>query len=163
MPIFSLFKPGIYIQLSPSLLTVRNIRTSASISEVPEIAFVREPKPAILAVGKQARGAASTPGVQISNPFAHPRTLVSDFTLGEQVLKAFVAKVTEKSLLTLAPTIVVHPLEEPEGGFTQIEVRALHEMALSAGASQIVIWQGVKLSDQELLLGNFPTSGKRLS
>ena len=159
----SYFHTPIYVQLTPDRLTVRNPRVARSISEVPEIAFMHEPKPTVVAFGKQARSAASAPGVRLSNPFAHPRTLVSDFTLGEQVLKAFIASVLDKAFLKPAPRIIMHPLDEPDGGWTQIEVRALHEMALGAGASQVTIWQGVQLSDQELLAGTFPASGKRLS
>jgi rod shape-determining protein MreB len=36
---FDLFKPPLYIRLSPFRLTVRNVKTGEFISEVPEIAI----------------------------------------------------------------------------------------------------------------------------
>ncbi len=68
-----------------------------------------------------------------------------------------------RSLLAIAPRIVLHPQGSPAGGFTQIEVRALHEMALGAGASRVVVWQGRALTDQELLAREFPANGQVLS
>jgi rod shape-determining protein MreB len=157
------FKRIIYVQLSPERLTVRDPKTRESISEIPEIAFVREPKPKILAVGKDARSHKSVPSVQIVNPFAHPRSMVSDFTLGEQTLKGFVQRLQRRGILSTAPTCVMHLLGEPAGGYTQVEVRAFQEMLLGAGASRVTIWQGRDLSDRELLSGQFPEGGKVLS
>lgn len=54
-------------------------------------------------------------------------------------------------------------MDDPAGGFTQIELRAFHEMALGAGAIQVKLWQGRALNDQELISGQFPDSGKVLS
>jgi len=51
----------------------------------------------------------------------------------------------------------MHPLGEPAGGFTQVEARAFHEMALGAGAAKAMVWRGRNLSDQELLSGQFPS------
>jgi len=57
----------------------------------------------------------------------------------------------------------MHPMGDPAGGFTQVEIRALHEMALGAGASQVKVWQGRPLTDQELMSRQFPSDGRVLS
>jgi rod shape-determining protein MreB len=88
---------------------------------------------------------------------------VSDFTAGEQLLKIFLRRVQGSSIFAISPKVVMHPQREPDGGFTQIEIRALHEMAMGAGASRVVVWQGRGLSDQELLSGQFPSGGQVLS
>ena len=160
---FSFFAQVIYVQLSPDRLKVRDPKSGVTVSEVPEIAISRLPKPRVLAVGTKAREHKSSPGVEIVNPFAHPRSMVSDFTLGEQTLKAFLARVKPSSFLAPAPKVVMHLLGEPVGGFTQVEARAFHEMALGSGASQVTVWQGRTLTDQELLSGQFPSGGKVLS
>lgn len=67
------------------------------------------------------------------------------------------------SFLVPAPRAIMHPMGDPAGGFTQVEARAFHEMAIGAGASQVKVWQGRALSDQEVLTGTFPSSGKVLS
>ena len=63
----------------------------------------------------------------------------------------------------MAPDIVMHPLGDPEGGFTQIEIRALRETALGAGAKKVTMWHGRALTDQELMSGTFPSDGKIFS
>jgi rod shape-determining protein MreB and related proteins len=158
----SFFNAALYIQISPERLTVRNPKSGEEFSEVPEIAIARLPKATIIAFGAQAR-LASAPGVEIFNPFNHPRTLVGDFTVGEQLLKAAIRKVQGKSLLAVAPRIVMHLLGDPAGGFTQVEARAFHEMALGAGAREVDVWQGRPLTDQEVLSRKFPAEGKQLS
>jgi rod shape-determining protein MreB len=160
---FRYFNQVIYVQISPNRLTVRNPQTGVAISEVPEIAFTRTPKPTILGAGTEARSHKSAPSVEIVNPFAHPRSMVSDFTLGEQTLKAFLARVKPSSIFTPAPKVVMHLMGEPAGGFTQVEARAFHEMAIGSGASEVTVWQGRPLTDQELISGQFSGGGKVLS
>ena len=43
----------------------------------------------------------------------------------------------------------------PEGGFTQIELAALRELGVGAGAYWVIVWQGRELADEEMLAGNF--------
>ena len=57
------------------------------------------------------------------------------------------------SLLDRFKPIVLHPRVAPEGGFTQIELRALHELGMGAGAYRVIVWQGRDLADEELLAG----------
>jgi len=155
--------PTFYVQVSPELLIVRNVKTGEAISEVPEIAIAHDPKPSIVGIGNEAGMHRSAPTVKIINPFAHPRSLVSDFTVGEQLLKAFLRRLTSNSIFAVSPRVVMHLMGEPAGGFTQIEVRAFREMAMGAGASKVIVWQGRGLSDQELLSGEFPSGGQVLS
>lgn len=159
---FDLFQPPLYIRLSPFRLTVRNVKTGALVSEVPEIALSRGPKPKLLGAGDEAALYKSSKSAQVLNPFSHPRTLVSDFTLGQQLIKAFIKKLPKGSALAAAPRVVFHPQGDPAGGFTQIEIRALHEMALGAGASEVTIWQGQDLTDEQVLSRNYPSTGRVL-
>lgn len=156
-------KPIMYVQVSPQRLSVRNAKTGEAIEEAPEVAIAHEPKTKIVGVGSEARTHKAAASVEIVNPFGHPRSLVSDFTVGEQLLKAFLRRMQGRSFLAIAPKVVLHPLGNPAGGFTQVEIRAFHEMALGAGASQVVVWQGRSLTDQELLSGQFPSEGQVLS
>ena len=147
----SAFSPLLYIKVAPERLTVRNVRTGAEITEVPEIAIGKAGKKAvILGVGAEARMAATAQSAELVNPFNHPRTLVGDFTVGQQLLNTFVRRLNGSSWFAFAPRIVMHPLGSPAGGFTQVERRAFREMALGAGASDVVLWVGRELSDQEV-------------
>lgn len=156
--------PTLYVQLSRELLTVRNPKSGEVISEVPEVAIDRHPTSKIIGMGAQARMALAASGsTELINPFGHPRSLVSDFTAGEQLLKSFLGRIHRRSFLAISPRVVLHPQGDPEGGFTQIEIRAFQEMARGAGAADVVVWQGRSLSDQELLSKVFPSDGRVLS
>lgn len=157
------FSDPLYLQLSPQRLTVRNVRTGAFISEVPELAILREPKKErVLGFGAEASLHRTNPSAEVINPFSHPRTMVGDFTAGQEVIKAFVRKLCGKRLLAMAPRLVFHPLGDPEGGFTQVEIRAMHELGLGSGASEVTMWQGPELSDEQVLSNQFPATGRLL-
>ncbi len=158
----SLLAATLYVQIAPDRLSVRDPKSGKAYSEPPDIAVARGPKPRIVAIGLEARLRAAEPGVELVNPFAHARSLVSDFTLGEQLLKAAIGRVKGAGI-GLAPRIVMHPLGDPAGGYTQVEIRVLHEMALGAGASEVRLWQGRPLTDAELIAGSFPPDGRLLA
>ena len=153
--IFSIFKPTVYIQISSALVTLKNFKTGEVISEVPEMAVRLPPKAMILAVGPEARQVSVLEQVDIVNPFGHPRSLVSDFNAAQQFLKYQFRRVQSRSMLVLPPKVVLHPMGSPEGGFTQIELRALREIALGAGAAHVTMWTGRPLSDQEVVSRSF--------
>jgi rod shape-determining protein MreB len=155
----SFLQSTVYVQLHPERLTVRHVQSGRSVSGPPIAAITSGPKPELVAVGDAARTPPPDKQVRVLNPFKHPRTLLADFTLGEQVLKAFMKKLFEGNLFARAPVVVLHPRIDPQGGFTQIEIRALHELALGSGASKVIIWQGRELQDQELRDLNFSSGG----
>ena len=159
---FDLFKPPLYIRLSPFRLTVRNVKTGEFISEPPEIAISRGPKEKILGVGDGAALHKSSKSAQVVNPFAHPRSMMSDFTAGQALVKAFVLKLRKGGLFAPAPRVVFHPQGDPAGGFTQVEIRAFREMALGAGASEVIVWQGQDLTDEQVLSRQYPPTGQVL-
>lgn len=162
MSLLATLAPLVYIRLAPDRITLRNVKGGQAVSEPPLLAVNRQLKAPILAVGAEAAMRAG-PGVEMVNPFAHPRTLVSDFVHGEQLLKALLKRLLPHAMFSVAPRVVLHPLGDPEGGFTRIEVRALQEMALGAGAAEVRLWQGRALGDEELLAGRFPADGKLLA
>lgn len=145
-------RPFLYITISPQLLTVKNVRTGLVLAEVPEIAVTESDKPEIVGVGVKARAAAALKGAKVVNPFAHPRSLMSDFTMAEQLLKYQVRVALGNSLIRFAPIILIQPLGDPEGGLTQIERRALRELALGAGAVDVYLYvqEGEPLNDEQL-------------
>lgn len=154
---FSALQPVIYIQVSPERLTLKNLKTGVTISEVPEVAIRATPRPEVVAVGLNARVAAASQPAAVVNPFAHPRSMVSDFTVAEQLLKYQLRQVLGNSLLSPSPIVVIHPLGSPVGGFTQVERRAFREMAHGAGAAKVHVWTGRPLTDQEVLSRRPPT------
>lgn len=156
----SFFSPLVYIQISPNLLTLKNLKSGLEISEVAEIALSLPPKPkVILGAGAQARLASASEPAQLIQPFAHPRSLVSDFASAEALIRIQLQRVLGKGWLRVAPSVVMHPLGNPDGGFTQVELRAFREMALGAGASTARVWTGRPLANHELLSDQAALSG----
>ena len=154
------FRTLTYIRISPEQLSVRNVKSGEEISEVPELALSAPPKIKILGAGTQARMFALNEGGVVVNPFSHPRSMVSDFTAAEQLLKAFVRRLQGRSIFAMSPLVVMHPLGDPAGGFTQVEYRAFREMAHGAGASTVLMWHGQQLTDQQILSREFPVGGE---
>jgi rod shape-determining protein MreB and related proteins len=154
---FNALQPVVYVQVSPESLSLKNLKSGQFLAEEPELAVSAPPNSTILAVGLEARAAAASNGARLVNPFAHPRSLVSDFTAAEQLIKHQLRRILGKSWLSVAPYVVIHPLGNPEGGFTQVELRAFREMVLGAGAAEAHVWTGRPLSDGEVLSRNPPT------
>lgn len=159
---FDFLAAPLYVTLSPHKLSVRNVKTGLSISGVPEIALSRGPGTRILDIGDKAALHKSSKTAQVLNPFVHPRTLIGDFTAGQRVLKAFVRQLNKRSRFRLAYRMVLHPPNNPAGGYTELEIRALREWGLGAGASSVVIWQGPELTNEQILSRRYPTTGQLL-
>ncbi|MES2412906.1 MAG: rod shape-determining protein MreB [Pseudomonadota bacterium] len=159
---FDFLAAPLYIRLSPFRLSIRNVKTGLSLSEVPEIALSRGPNPRILDIGEKATLHRSSKTAMVLNPFSHPRSLMSDFSTGKLMLKAFVRKLNKRSRFRLAHRMVLHPQGEPSGGFTQVEIKAFHDLGRHLGASSVVVWQGPELTDQQILTRRYPTTGQIL-
>jgi len=157
---FSALKPVIYVQISPERLALKNVKTGQTIDDTPDVAIKGSPRREIIAVGSQARQAAALQGAEIVNPFAHPRSLISDFDVAEQLLMHQLHRLLGNHLFIM-PCVVMHPLGSPAGGFTQIELKAFREMALGAGASEVFLCNGRPLTDQEVLTRQ-PADGRWL-
>lgn len=149
----------VYIAISPERVTVRNVRSGKRFSEVPEIALSADGRK-VLAIGAEARTHASDPAVKIVNPFTHPRSLFSDFTLAEAFLKRAMRQVTNTSILSPTPKVIAHLPGEPEGGYTQVERRVMRELSFSAGARLVDVIAGREPTDHEMVnwtFGNGPS------
>ena len=158
------------------MLTVRDVKNGKSISEPPLMAISggitvegsnlqggakhSGTNPRVVAIGNDATAMGTQPDVRVVNPFAHPRTPLSDFTAAETLIKSFIRKLLKEKLSFFAPTMVLHLAVELEGGITQIESRALKELGASAGAKWCCGWIGPDLSDEQVMAWRFPDNGK---
>jgi len=152
----------VYLRLASDSLVFRSPANGADLHEWPQLAVDRV-RNKVLAVGTAASQYAGRDGVELVKPFAHPRTLVSDFSMAQELLKALMRRLPRGSWFLLAPRVILHPEGNPEGGWTQIEIRAMHELALGMGARSAHVWQGPVLTDEQLLSNFFPEQGKLLS
>ena len=52
--------------------------------------------------------------------------------------------------------MIMHVIEELEGGLSQIEIRALQELAIEVGGQTVHIWNGRELIDEEIKENKYP-------
>jgi rod shape-determining protein MreB len=180
----SAFFPLLYIQISPDTITIRDVRKNLTIEEPAELAVsvVESVIQSVIGVGHGAQvAAANHPSGLVLRPFAHPRTLISEYLAAEALLKhlvvytrmadslehqAFFKHLIARTLdwfrWKLPLKVVLHLRADPEGGFAKVEIRVFRELLLVTGCRALVIWQGSPLSDQALLSGEFPSDGQIL-
>ncbi len=145
------FGTTIYAQIWENRLKLTDIQSRKSFDEKPLVAINtnERSKTIVIAFGNAASLAAGN-GVDVINPFSHPRVLFSDFTVGEKLFQYAIKELLGNKLLSPAPAIIVHPMEKTEGGLTMMEVRALKELAFGAGARDSIIYVGKELSPHEI-------------
>ncbi len=107
--------------------------------EEPYIAIENTKKGEIIkAIGKNAKSL-SAPNIRVLNPFKHSRSFVADFMCAEKILQHGIYTI-HNSIIRPAPRVIIHQLEKTDGGLTDIEERVLRELALGAGAREVVIY-----------------------
>lgn len=148
----------IYVRIRRQLLSVRDVRAKRTVEDAPLVAMSNGQRRGVLAVGASAsvEAAKLAGGFQVMNAFDHPRLIVSDFVIAEAALRYFVRKLVRNRLFRSSPVVVVHVLETLDGGLTQVEIRALQELALAAGAREAYVWTGRELTDREFETRKFP-------
>jgi len=92
------------------------------------------------------------------NPFDHPRLIINDFHLAEKIIHHAIRSLFNSSGLSLSPIVVIHVVEDLEGGITPVECRALQEAVEGAGARRVYFWEGRELTDSELIEGAYESS-----
>jgi rod shape-determining protein MreB and related proteins len=108
----------IYVKIYKNKMTVRHINSGKEITETSHPAFSSQ------------------------------RLLVGDFTVAEHFLKGLVKKAAPAGWFTASPKILIHPLEMIEGGLSQVEERALLELAAQVGARKAGVYLGSGISDE---------------
>ena len=84
-------------------------------------------------------------------PFSSNRMLVGNFTNATSLLKNEVKKNIKRSWFTPSPLILIHAAEMAEGGLSEVEERAIRELAAEAGARKVFVWDGHDLTDAEVI------------
>jgi rod shape-determining protein MreB len=119
---------------------------------VPILALLRtgEDKWRVAAFGQEAQMTNGEPNIHLMNAFAHQRPIIADVVLAQQTMKYFMRSLGPNSIFSPSPDVVMHPLWNLEGGFTETEIRTLRELALACGARKAGVWQGRQLTAEEL-------------
>ena len=149
--LLSLFtKSDLYIQIAENRLRVIRVANGDEFNQAPLMALEEKGgKVVVKAVGDDAAKCKNQAGVEVVNPFSHPRLLVADFQKAEKVLMHAFQTLFAKSWFAVAPRVVVQPMEKLEGGLTDIELRVFRELCLGAGAREVVVYVGTVLPWQD--------------
>ncbi|WP_419240329.1 rod shape-determining protein [Photobacterium leiognathi] len=127
------------VELSTKQLSVHILGTGERVELSPYIAIeTKGNKKNVLAVGDKAKSLAGS-NITVLNPFDHKRSFVGNFAYAEKLLQHAVREVLSKSRFAISPRIVMHQLEKVEGGLTDIEERVLKELAMVAGAREVLV------------------------
>ena len=141
----SLFSNDLLVELSESKISIKVFSSDFKYEDEPYIAIENTKKGEIVkAIGAEAKRQTS-PNISVTNPFKHPRSFVADFMLAEKIMQHGVFQL-HKSWVRPSPRIIMHQLEKIEGGLTSIEDRVLRELAVGAGAREVVIYLGSKIN-----------------
>jgi len=88
--------------------------------------------------------------ISAQKPFTTTRLLVGQFQEAESLLRKAIQEISNGSLFQVSPVIVIHPIEMVEGGLSEVEERALRELAMSSGARSVFVHIGAPLTDSEV-------------
>ena len=138
---------ALYVQLWSKRFSISVIGSSANYEDESVIAIATEDKQKakIVAVGRSTDLHRSRTNVNLVYPFLHQRLLVNNFAAAEKVLQYGVNQIREKHHFRISPNMIIHPMEKTEGGLSDIEIRVFRELALSAGARAIKVYDGPAL------------------
>ncbi|PSV51676.1 rod shape-determining protein [Photobacterium sp. GB-1] len=131
-------KRDLLIELRSKQLSVQIFGTSERVDLSPYIA-IEDTKNNVLAVGDKAKYLSGS-NITVLNPFDHKRSFVGDFACAEKLLQYAVREVLGNNKFSISPRIVIHQLEKVDGGLTDIEERVLKELAMGAGARQVLVY-----------------------
>ncbi|XQW85672.1 rod shape-determining protein [Thalassotalea piscium] len=141
----SLFSNDLLVELSEKKVSIKAFSSEISFEDEPYIALENTNKGEIVkAIGKDAKSLTS-PNIRVLNPFKHNRSFVADFMCAEKILQHGIYTM-HNSKIKPAPRVIIHQLEKTDGGLTDIEERVLRELALGAGAREVVIYLGCKIN-----------------
>ncbi|MFT4731781.1 MAG: rod shape-determining protein MreB [Gammaproteobacteria bacterium] len=141
----SLFSNDLLVELSENKISFKVFSSDKNYEAEPFIAIEKTKKGEVVkAIGSKAKRDTSR-NVTVTNPFQHPRSFIADFFLAEKIIQHGVFEI-HKSRIRPAPRIIMHQLEKTEGGLTSIEDRVLRELAVGAGAREVVIYLGSKIN-----------------
>jgi rod shape-determining protein MreB len=126
-------------------VSIKAFSSDMLFEEEPYIAIENTKKGEIIkAIGKDAKSL-STSNIRVVNPFKHSRSFVADFMCAEKILQHGIYTM-HNSKIRPSPRVIVHQLEKTDGGLTDIEERVLRELAVGAGAREVVIYLGNKIN-----------------
>ena len=150
MRLLSALLPVRYVRFDADEIVVADARSGRELRDAPFVAVRSTPKGLLVhAIGAPARRVRE-PDVEVFNPFDHPRLVLHQFEIAEALLRYAFQMLAEHWVL-VRPFVVVHPQRELAPGLSDLEERALRELALAAGGREAAIHVGHRLDLEEVV------------
>ncbi len=135
MGIFNSFTKYIGIDLGTAN-TLVYVKGKGIVIDEPSVVSINKKTGQVLAVGKEAQKMVGRTPTHIVAIRPLVDGVISDFEVTEQMLKYFIDKVTSKRFSFLSrPTVLVGI----PSGVTEVEKKAVHDAAISAGANRVYL------------------------
>ncbi len=140
-----LFSFDLLVEIRENRLKISSFLNNREYDEKPLIAIETiEGKIVVKGVGSECTKI-SGPNTKVINPFSHTRSMIFSFTYAEKIIHHAVNEL-HGLMFHPAPRMIMHQLEKNEGGLTEIEERVLRELALGAGAREVLVFQGSQIN-----------------
>jgi rod shape-determining protein MreB len=142
------FGTTVYVQIWGNRIRVVDTVSGVFFDEAPLVAIetTRKGHKVIVGVGNSVKLMTVNSNVTIVNPFSHPRALLNDFIVAEKLLQHVFQQILGKKFISPSPAVVIQPMEKIEGELTIIERKAFRELALGAGARDVVLNVGAPIN-----------------
>lgn len=133
------------LQLWRDRFELCDLHSGEALSEPPVVVLGDQAgKAVIVAAGREAQTMALGEGMRRISVTDHPRVLIGDFALAEKYLQWLLRKAAGNRLFPAAPRVVMQQRDCLEGGLTEVELRVLRELALGAGAREVLVVKGAQ-------------------
>lgn len=162
MSLRGLFQALAYITLHRDEIAFLDVFRGTTISGPPLMAISNALPRRVIGVFGDAREAHAREASILINPFENPRSLISDDVIAQQMVKYGMKLLSDPLLLRPRPSVVIHPLVVPEGGFTNSDIRAFRDLASVVDPARTIVWQGPRLTCKQLASNAFPAEGRVL-
>ena len=151
------FGVTVYLRVRRHWISVRVLPRRSEAAQAEGVARVavrrnRQGIQEIIACGDEVSHLAEEQDVTVCDASCHLRVLIAGFDKAQPVVGEFLRRACGGKRLLLRFRMVIHLLDELEGGLTDVEERAFQELGLRLGASRVLVYQGAaELSDEQVV------------
>lgn len=137
------FTRTLYVRFDERTSNVTDFKTGSVSRLTPVVALeTRDSGQRVVAVGDEALDRRDC---ELVYPFSHERLVLAHFEVAAALLRHQIVQ-TVGGRTMWRPRVIVHPLRQFSADLTDVEVRALLELAFSVGASWAAVHVGAELT-----------------
>lgn len=147
------FTTIVYVQIWKEQIKITSSIDQTALIEPAVIAVEKSLSNAkkLMYVGEKALARSNIEDLELVYPFKKNKHLINDFDAAETLLTNLLSKTYSSRLfLKPSPQIIIHPMDINEIEVSQVEYRALLELALGSGARDAAVYTGSELLIEDI-------------